>query len=464
MNDAFTDLVVKRKMEKMAAGYAGRGDSLLGAATALKLAYNSFGIQATGDSTTTPDTAWFRLTANTITAAYPALTHHYRKWNDTTQDFDRPIVLNAGAAGTRAMVMATGGTRVGVRFDGATNITSDLDVRINLNSPNFATGSSQVFAAKYDTDMSWYCQIGGDGKLYYNWSTDGTTFVGIKASTALIPLTVNTDGWLRVVHDVDNGASGNDVKFYTSTDGTNWTQLGSTVTTAGVTSRFASTSRYSLGARASSSTPVVDGTKIYEIQIRDGINGPSVVPYLPDMWETTIGTGIPTFTGAPVVTWIMSGQSGAGLGYDASTVGYLSDPVRMKKMSPHFNQLAMFFSTSHNDYNMHGNLWATKYSTWMNALTVDKPLTSRIVLTQNPRTGTPGTDPGPKIRRGEMLAWAQRAAGVDYIDTYQAFVADGRPMTDLVGDTIHPTDAGYIIWKNAIMAEFNAALARVSGP
>ena len=127
-----------------------------------------------------------------------------------------------------------------------------------------------------------------------------------KTSTAAVPFANATEGWVRVVHDVDNGAGGNDVKFYTSTDGIAWTQLGTTITTAGVTSIFPSTSRYSVGARGlGSSEAFAADSRIYEVQVRDGINGPSVVPYLPDAWEV-INTGFPTFEGAPVLTWVMA--------------------------------------------------------------------------------------------------------------------------------------------------------------
>lgn len=435
--------------------------SLFGLAMALKNPFTSVGVQATGDSTTTPDTAWFRLLANQCASEYPLLTHHYRKWNDTTQDFDRPIILNSGSAGVRSMVMATGGTRVGLRFDGSTNITGDIDIRIDLNSPNWISGSTQTLLSKYDTDICIQFYLGGDGKLYLNWSVDGTTLVGAKGSTVALGTANNTRQWLRVYHDVDNGSAGNDIKFYTSTDGIAWTQLGSTVTTAGTTSHFAATSRWSLGARASSSNPLIDGTKVYEIQVRDGLNGNSVVPYLPDMWENTIGTGVSTFEGSPVVTWIMAGQPGAGIGYDATTVGYLTDPVRIKKMSPLFNQLVCFFSSSHNEYDLHGNLWAAKYGSWVDTVTANMPISSRIALTQNPRTGAANTY-SPKVRRAELLAFADRKAGLSVIDTYQAFLDDGRVMTDLVGDTIHPTSAGYILWKNVIKASLNNALARAA--
>jgi hypothetical protein len=38
--------------------------------------------------------------------------------------------------------------------------------------------------------------------------------------------------WIRVVYDVNNGSGSSEAKFYTGDDGTNWTQLGTTITVA----------------------------------------------------------------------------------------------------------------------------------------------------------------------------------------------------------------------------------------
>jgi len=83
--------------------------------------------------------------------------------------------------------------------------------------------------------------------------------------------------WVRVTRDVDNGASGNDTKFYTSADGLIWTQLGATVTNAGVTTinaNVASVSITTIGSlRASGGFAYpVNGT-IFRAQVLDGIDG-----------------------------------------------------------------------------------------------------------------------------------------------------------------------------------------------
>lgn len=449
------------------------GNAFLGAAVALVEGNQSFAIQATGDSTTVPDTAWFRLLANSVAARFPALVHQYRKWNESTLDFDQPVVLNAPADATRrALVMAAGTSsqRSGPQSPGP-NVTGDLDARVNLRMPSYVPGETQAIIGKWtnDASRSWLLLITSTGTLRYSaYNADGSTLVD-KISSAPVALADNTDAWIRVVHDVDNGASGNDVKFYTSTDGTTWTQVGTTQTATGVVALNPSTSRYIVGHRGSNS--LTAGTKIYAIQVRDGINGPNIVPIMPEHWARSIGQYEPTLEGTPVVTWLMAGRSGGGLGYDyqtpfdtpaGTTASYLTQ--YMRHMSPNYGQLVTFFSSSHNDYQVRNALWASRLSAWVTGVTADKPTSARIVLTQNPRTvADPGTD-GHRARRALTLAWADQSAGVDVIDTYQAFANDGRALSTLVNpaDGVHPTGAGYQVWAAAVQSELNAALARVT--
>jgi len=52
---------------------------------------------------------------------------------------DRPTVISLGAAGRRAMVMATGGVRRGVVF-GGDNVATDIDIRVDLTAPTWGSG------------------------------------------------------------------------------------------------------------------------------------------------------------------------------------------------------------------------------------------------------------------------------------------------------------------------------------
>jgi hypothetical protein len=66
--------------------------------------------------------------------------------------------------------------------------------------------------------------------------------------------------WLRATLDVDDGAGNCIVKFYTGDDGTNWTQLGTTVTTAGTASIFDSTAVLETGSLGVGTANLLNGT------------------------------------------------------------------------------------------------------------------------------------------------------------------------------------------------------------
>ena len=84
--------------------------------------------------------------------------------------------------------------------------------------------------------------LNSSGRLTLIWSADATAAI-TKSATVALPFTDATPGCVRATLDVDNGAAGNDVKFYWKngttyaelTDNTGWTLL-DTVTTASTTS------------------------------------------------------------------------------------------------------------------------------------------------------------------------------------------------------------------------------------
>jgi len=124
-------------------------------------------------------------------------------------------------------------------------------------------------------------------RLNYRWSPTGAAggLVSRNTSTTFVPVALGTPIWLRVTHDVDNGASGNDIRFFWgSHNGTvnppaAWTQIGATVTTAGVTTISNPTTQGvavgSFGSGASQALPT--GAKIYRGIVKNGIGGPIIV-------------------------------------------------------------------------------------------------------------------------------------------------------------------------------------------
>lgn len=436
-----------------------RGDVMLGLVAALESGTQSCGINVLSDSTGVPGTSWPYLLANQIAADYPDLTVHTRDWNDTNQDYDRPTVIQTGAAGERRMVMnATSPAAPTMRGPA---VTGDYDIRVCANMVDWTPNYGAVLFMQYDTvsNNAFRWTIGDDDYMRFTWFPDGTFASGItKQSSVTVPITNGTKAWVRVVHDIDNGAGGNDVKFYTSSDGVTWTQLGSTQTTAGVTTHFAATQYYQLGFFGASA-------QFYEVEHRNGINGATVLPRMADLWNYTIGTGPAAQAGAPVVTVAVGAQNGAGIGYDdtdANLTGYLNDATRLPKLLPDFGSLAFILSTGINELEMGGHTWATRLGAWVNSVKALLPNADPIVLTSVPVVSSTYSK-GPRRRRPWTLAYGQRDATVHVIDTAQAFLDDGRSLTGVLlgGDEVHPTTAGYIVMASPIIANYEAARQRV---
>ncbi|MCH8172658.1 MAG: hypothetical protein IIA70_05030 [Proteobacteria bacterium] len=157
------------------------------------------------------------------------------------------------------------------------DITGDIDLRCEVAPDDWTLATRQTFISKYLTTGNqrsyWFYIDETAGTLRINLSDDGVTAV-IKSSTVVPGFTNGSRHWVRVTVDVDNGASGYDVKFYTSDDGVNWTQLGSTVTTATATSFFNSTALLDVGVDGAGSNRLKG--KVYRAQVLNGIDGPIV--------------------------------------------------------------------------------------------------------------------------------------------------------------------------------------------
>lgn len=127
-------------------------------------------------------------------------------------------------------------------------------------------------------------------------SANGSTLVS-QYSSAALTVADGTALWLRG-NMLGNDGGGNRVyKFYTSSDSIdtpvasiNWTQLGTTITTAGVTTIFDSTSQLYIGSGPGSPTSGFPG-KIYLVNIYNGIGGTLVS----SMDARAVAAGSPTF-------------------------------------------------------------------------------------------------------------------------------------------------------------------------
>lgn len=192
----------------------------------------------------------------------------------------------------------------------ALSITGDIDLRAKASPADWQNGHFHY--AKEDPtaphETSWDFRLDDDGILHFEWEDPVNGTVEVDA-TEPVPFTSNDVGWVRVTLDVDNGAGGYDVTFYTSEDGLVWTQLGAVVTGGFVTS-IADTAQpvvigYFVFDNASTRT-----TKIYRVEIRDTIDGALVALFDANEAGATAGTQTPgSFFSSTGEEWTVNGPS-----------------------------------------------------------------------------------------------------------------------------------------------------------
>jgi len=175
-------------------------------------------------------------------------------WGDPV-DFDYDYVYLNGVAGSYL-----------AHPDFASFPTGDITIDVKVALDDWSDGDT-VFS-KWTTagnQRSVILEINSAGKPLFYWSEDGSANISAEATTSA-GITDGQIKWVRVVFDVDNGASGRAVKFYTSDDGVSFSQLGSTITTANVTSIFNGTGVVEIGSRVVGTDVRATG-KFYEARV-----------------------------------------------------------------------------------------------------------------------------------------------------------------------------------------------------
>ncbi|MEU6649519.1 hypothetical protein ABZ904_08730 [Streptomyces sp. NPDC046900] len=191
----------------------------------------------------------------------------------------------------------------------ALGILGDIDIRVDATLSNWTlydvlTLDTTQVIGKFGAvpgPKSWF--LGTRlGNLYFEWSADGSNSL---SASSTVPLPVPPGGRVavRVTLDVDNGASGRTVTFYTAPSGTAgpWTQLGDPVVQAGVTSIFNSTVELRIG-RATDVGFTQPIGRVHKAEVRNGIDGTVVAS--PDFTAQTVGAG--SFADSAGRTWNVS--------------------------------------------------------------------------------------------------------------------------------------------------------------
>lgn len=224
-----------------------------------------------------------------------------------------PLSVNYGLIGrnTRTRISVAGpvhlattgtnsvGTGATTPDAAALDITGDIDVRFDATLENWmASGSVELCGkgAVTGNQRSWLFMM-RNRKLHFEWSATGSSTIE-KDSTAEMPVAGRRA--VRVTLDVDNGAAGNTVRFYTAASLAGpWTQLGADVVTAGTTSIFNSTAVLRVGDGWSDLGFASTDGQVHAFELRSGIAGSIVAN--PDFTIQTPGAS--SFVDGTGKTW-----------------------------------------------------------------------------------------------------------------------------------------------------------------
>lgn len=201
------------------------------------------------------------------------------------------------------------GARVTAPDSAALSITGDLDVRLDadLDTWHLDDSTGVDLVAKWTGtagQKSWAIVLLPSGLVGFYWSNDGTTEHGLT-STAPLPVACGRLA-VRVTIDVNNGAGGHSVVFYTSDSLTGtWDQLGDTRTGSGTTTIFDSTTAVTIGDTATGSQANTIRGRWYGVRILSGIAGTTVAN--PDFTAQTAGASSFADTASSPNTWTLTG-------------------------------------------------------------------------------------------------------------------------------------------------------------
>lgn len=395
------------------------------------------------DSTDMQVTDWGPLIAQMAAVKYPAYTIDQMWWDEVNDAWLDSTTVATGAQGSRYLV-STGGHDTCVFLNSIVpSITGDLTLDLDFAPDSWNSGATQSWYNKMSSIAGNFCfrfQINSSGGIQFNWSADGTNLHTI--STISPNFVDGTRHWIRITMDVDNGSSGSTGTFYTSSDGVTWTMLGTPQVSSGTTSFFASNANWELFGWGGSIENCPG--KIYHVRAKAGIAGQNKLPQEVEYWYSgtnEIG-GIIGFGGSPTLTIENGGYSGA-------TIDTWDDPTRIAKALIWPYAPILVVSLGHNEGSF-GSYYTGRLDSLLTAIRTRYANAGVIMIGQNPRVKVAGQNYTWQFdtRNPELWGWCEKNSCL-FLNVYQAFFDDGRPLSVLVDtDGIHPTPAGQVVWAN----------------
>lgn len=150
----------------------------------------------------------------------------------------------------------------------AISVTGDIDIRVKALLADWSPAATTYLFTKWSGTFTFRLSIATNGTITLNWMEPAATSRSAQSSAA-VPFSDGTAGWVRATLRVNNGTQ-SETKFWTSTDGSAWTQLGVTRTgSTGPTSLVDSSAPLVVGADLGNA--LYSAGQFYRAQVRSNI-------------------------------------------------------------------------------------------------------------------------------------------------------------------------------------------------
>lgn len=181
---------------------------------------------------------------------------------------------------------------------------------------DYTPSSIQTLCGKFQAVNGWLIQLITTGRLRMY---DGTSNID---STASVPTSDGADLYWGVEHITNNGSNQRETKFYTSSDGVTYTQLGTTVLTA-TAAALVQNGEFSVGAYTLGTGLPATG-RFKRVQIYNGTQTSNTL--VADFDPTRTTQASTSFAASTGETWTINGR---GFIYAAPAyLGYLAEEAR----------------------------------------------------------------------------------------------------------------------------------------
>lgn len=199
--------------------------------------------------------------------------------------------------GSQPWLEMSGDDRVTVPDEAGFDLTGDCQIVVGFRLSDL-TPAAQTTLAIHRTPAvleGWSLQLLTNGKLYFdNVSVAGSGTLRSYTSSVSLDgvVTPNTNWWVGVSFDVDNGSGSSSARFWQSSTGPNgaWTELGVAQNVADTTARIAGQSALTIGAGVTGAAAMTG--RLLHCELRNAIGASNTMSTVSVVFEMDTSTDV----------------------------------------------------------------------------------------------------------------------------------------------------------------------------